>query len=121
MKTHYNGKKKLSQILFFENVWLSISTKLIFKKVFTNYAQNNIVQLPPSNAIVRRNYTLLILNDQIGIFWKINTCTKGLYHFNSILKVPLMWFHKKTFEWGFSFKQTSLCWKKKVCWNFIFI
>jgi hypothetical protein len=44
-----------------------------------------------------------VLNDVLNMIW--------LYHFNSILKVPLLWFHKKTIEWGFSFKQTSLCWK----------
>ncbi len=74
MKTLYNGKKNCLS----KNVWLSISTKSILKKVFINYAQNNVVQLPPSNAIAKWNYIFIDIKWSNGIFWKINTCTNVL-------------------------------------------
>jgi hypothetical protein len=48
--THYSGQKMLSQILFFETMWLSISTKPILKELFINYTQNKVIQLL-NNAI----------------------------------------------------------------------
>jgi hypothetical protein len=36
-----------------------------------------------------------------------------LYHFNSIWKIPFIWFHKKHLDEVFSFKQSYLCSKKK--------
>jgi hypothetical protein len=63
VKAHYGGQKMLSQILFFEIVQCSTSTKSISKEVFINYTQNKVVQLP-NNAIVKGNYILKIkLND----------------------------------------------------------
>jgi hypothetical protein len=44
LKAHYGGQRMLSQILFFETMQLSTSTKLILKKVFISYTQNRIVQ-----------------------------------------------------------------------------
>ncbi len=44
VKAQYGGQKMLSQILFFEIMQLSISTKPILKDVFINYIQNKVVQ-----------------------------------------------------------------------------
>ncbi len=55
VKTHYNGQKMLSQILFFEPMQLSTFTKPILKEVFINDSQNKVVQLP-NNVIVKGNY-----------------------------------------------------------------
>jgi hypothetical protein len=49
------AKKCLPQILFFEIVQLSTSTKRIVFLKFINYTQNKVVQLP-NNAIVKGNY-----------------------------------------------------------------
>jgi len=49
----------LSQILFFETMQLSTSTKPILKKVFINYAIKKVIQLL-NNVIVK------------GIFFNIN-------------------------------------------------
>ncbi len=63
VKTHYDGQKMLSQILFFKIVQLSTSTKPILKEVFINYIQNKVAQLP-NNTIVKGNYYFwLILNN----------------------------------------------------------
>ncbi len=61
MKTHYNGQKMLSQILFFKIVQLSTSTKPILKKVSINYIQSKVVQLP--NNIIVKGFFWLILNN----------------------------------------------------------
>jgi len=45
VKTHYSGQKILSQILYFDTMWHSTSTKPILKEVFINYVQNKVVQL----------------------------------------------------------------------------
>jgi hypothetical protein len=50
----------LLQILFFETMWFSTSTKSILKEVFINYIQNKVVQLP-NNAIVKINYYYLLI------------------------------------------------------------
>ncbi len=42
----------LSQILFFESMWLSTSDKLALKKGFLKLYQNKVVQLP-NNEIVK--------------------------------------------------------------------
>ncbi len=70
MKTLYDVQKKLSQILFSENVWLPISTKPILKKVLINYAQNDVVQLPPYNAIVKWNYIFIYIKWSNNIYLK---------------------------------------------------
>jgi hypothetical protein len=54
VKTPYGGQKMLSQILFFETMQLSTSTKPILKKTFINYAKNIYIQFP-NNAIVKAN------------------------------------------------------------------
>ncbi len=46
MKAHYGGQKMLSQILFFEIVWFSTSTKPRLKEIFINYAKNKVIELP---------------------------------------------------------------------------
>jgi hypothetical protein len=51
IQAHYGGQKMLSQILFFETMQLSTSTKPILKEVFINYIQNKIVQLPNKTFI----------------------------------------------------------------------
>jgi hypothetical protein len=55
VKTHYGGQKILLQILFLENMQLSISIKPMLKKVFINYTQNKVVQML-NNVIVIGNY-----------------------------------------------------------------
>jgi hypothetical protein len=40
-----------------------------------------------------------------------------LYHFNSIWKVPLMWFHKKHLDEVFDSNKHNYVGKKKVCWK----
>jgi hypothetical protein len=63
-KTHYGGQKMLSQILFFKIVWLSTSTKPIFKKVSINYTQNKVIQMSKETTC---------LNFKIYL-WEINAC-----------------------------------------------
>jgi hypothetical protein len=43
MPMTYGGQKMLSQILFFEIVQLSTSTKPTLKEVFINHTQNKVV------------------------------------------------------------------------------
>jgi len=59
VKAHYNDQKISSQILFFEIVQLSTSTKPILKEVFINYIQIKVVQLS-NNAIVKRKLYIFI-------------------------------------------------------------
>ncbi len=53
VKAHYGGQRMLSQILFFETMQLSTSTKPILKEVFINYTKNRIVQQPTNNVIIK--------------------------------------------------------------------
>jgi len=46
VKTHYNGKKLLSQILFFEITCFKTFTKLILKYIIINNTWNKVVQNP---------------------------------------------------------------------------
>jgi hypothetical protein len=66
VKTHYGGQKMLSQIFFFNIVWLSTFTKLILKEVFINYTQNKVIWLW-NNAIFKRKNMFKLKN----IFIKI--------------------------------------------------
>jgi len=59
LKAPYGGQMFLSQILFFETMQLSTSTKPILNKVFINYAKKKVIQLL-NNVIVK------------GIFFNIN-------------------------------------------------
>jgi hypothetical protein len=54
VKAPYGGQEMLPQILFFETMQLSTSTKPILKKVFINYAKKKVIQFP-NNAIVKAN------------------------------------------------------------------
>jgi hypothetical protein len=60
VKAHYNDQIFLLQILFFETIQLSISTKLISKEVFINYIPNKVIQLL-NNTIVKWNYIFYII------------------------------------------------------------
>jgi hypothetical protein len=44
VKIHYSGQKISSQILFFEIMQFSTSTKPILKDIFIKYTQNKVVQ-----------------------------------------------------------------------------
>jgi hypothetical protein len=57
LKAHYSDHMFLLQILFFETMQLSISTKPISKEVFINYTQNKVVQFSNETPF------LLLLND----------------------------------------------------------
>jgi len=51
------GQKILLQILFFEIVWLSTSTKSIFKNIFTNHTH-----------LIRYNYQIMQLSQETIFF-----------------------------------------------------
>jgi len=135
VKAHYNGKKLLSQKLFFETMYFWTSNKLILKGCFANDTWNKVVR-NTKNMIVKKipfwNWYLMIknyINEKIVIvmiyykgqiyfknhskdyqtWWRWITHSyhmNSLSHFSFIWKFPFMWFKKKTFKWSFSFKQT---------------